>query len=438
MTKGFLRTVAVPVVLAGLLGPFMVNCGKVPGLPANVPGVPAGLGAACPDTSSVDALSKFDFVKDWSIQADVSTKLKNGVIASMELKQFADTVESDLKGACTLLANDLGTAGTFPTADAACKAASAAMGTVKGKLGATATVAIDVVPPRCGASMDVMAQCSGHCDASTSGGQAKVECEPGKLSGSCDAQCTGSCDMSAAAACAGTCSGTCDAKVKGKCSGNCAGKCDGKTSSGSCAGTCDGKCDAQVEGTCSGNCGGSCKLQAAGSCKGTCNGGCSAEMKAPQCTGEMTPPKVSADCKARCDGEVDAKLECSPARITVSMKGKGDAKAFADYKKVIEKDLPAIVKVAVGLGERATKMAGSIKDVVAGVQTAVTASVQAGGANGAVLAGKIGTCFGDKFKGAADAAGSITGNVSLSVSVQASASGGGASASASASGKAGG
>jgi hypothetical protein len=440
MTKAFWRSVALPVVATALAAPFMVHCGKVPSVPGGVPGVPAGVGGGCPDTTSVEAFDKFDLVKEWGLSADVATKLKNGVIASMELKQFGDTVEADLKNACTTLATDLGAPGTFANADAACKAAAGAMTAAKAKLGAGVTVSLDVVPPKCGASMDVMASCSGHCDASASGGSAKVECEAGKLQGTCDAQCTGSCDLTAAAACSGTCAGTCDANVKGKCGGNCNGKCDGKKSTGACTGTCEGKCDAHVEGTCSGNCGGSCKLQGAGSCKGTCSGGCSAEMKAPKCTGEITPPKVSAECKARCDGEVSAKLECTPAMITVNATGKADAKAFAGYKTVIEKDLPAILKTAIGLGQRATKMAGSVKDVVAGVQTAVTVSVKAGGANGAIMAGKIGTCFGGNFTGAADAAGSVTANVSLSASVQVGAGGASASgsASASASGKAGG
>jgi hypothetical protein len=437
MKKAFWRSVALPVVGTALAAPFMVHCGKVPKV-NGVPDVPGGLNASCPDVSNVDALEKMDLVKDWGLSADAAGKLKNGVIAAVYIKKFADTVENDLKTSCTTLATDLGATGTYANADAACKAASTALAAAKAKIGGSGSITVDVAPPQCGASMDVMASCSGKCDASASGGSAKVECEPGKLEGSCDAQCTGDCSLSAAAACSGTCSGTCDASVKGKCTGTCTGKCDGKKSSGSCAGTCDGKCDAHVEGTCTGNCGGDCKLSGAASCKGTCTGSCSAEMKAPSCAGEMTPPKVSAECKAKCDGEVNANLTCTPAQISLVLTGKGgDAKAFAAYKTVVEKDLPAIVKTALGLGQRATKMASSVKDVVAGVQSGVTASVKAGGANGAVLAGKIGTCFGGPFGAVGDAAGSVSANVTLSVNVQASAGGATAGASASASASAG-
>ncbi len=419
-----LRKIVTPMVLAVLVGPLMVNCGAagMPGVPGGLPNVP-GAPAGCPDMSSTDAIANYDFVKEWQLQADTSAKLKNGVIAAIDIKAFSDKLEADLKAACTDLAGGFGVKGDYPSADAACKAAIGAVGDARGKLGAKAQIGVEFQPPKCGASMDVMEKCAASCDGSVKGGDAKVTCEPGKLQGTCDAKCEGSCDMTAAAACDGTCSGTCDANVKGSCGGNCTGKCDGKTSSGAtCTGTCDGKCDAKVEGTCSGKCGGTCKMKAAASCQGTCTGKCSAEMKAPKCTGEMTPPKVSAECKARCDGEVHAKMECTPASASVKVEGSADAKLAAQYKMAIEKSLPAILKIAIGMGEQAVKMAANIKDVVESVQASVEASVKAGGASGVMTAGRIGACFGDKFKGAVDAAGSVKANVNVSVSVKASAS----------------
>ncbi len=313
--------------------------------------------AGCPDVGSIEAVEKADLAGAFQLDAVASAKVKTGLAAATELKVFADDTDADLKKACTSLANDLGVTGTFDNGDAACKAAIKAMGDAKAKMGGSFSIKLDVKPPECRASMDVMADCAAHCDATIKPGEAKVECEPGKLSGSCSAQCTGSCDLTASAKCDGGCSGTCDAAMKGSCSGKCNGKCDGKASNGAtCAGTCDGKCDAKVEGSCSGSCGGTCKLKASESCNGTCNGSCSATMTAPKCTGEMKPPQMSADCKAKCDAKVTAKAECTPAAVGVKVEGASDAQAALKYKEALEKDLPEILKTAMGVGERGAKM----------------------------------------------------------------------------------
>jgi hypothetical protein len=256
------------------------------------------MGGSCPDIGSVEAIEKADFAGAFSLDAAAAGKLKAGLGAIQELKDFAASVDGDLKTACSALAADLGESGNFENGESACKGAIKAMGDVKAKLGGSFKITLDIKPPECRASLDAYADCAGHCDVNVKPGEAKVECEPGKLSGSCSAQCTGSCDMSAAARCDGQCSGTCDAQMKGSCGGKCNGKCDGKASNGaSCAGTCEGKCDAQVEGSCSGSCGGSCKFKAAASCSGTCNGGCSATMQAPKCTGEIKPPRLQGQVR---------------------------------------------------------------------------------------------------------------------------------------------
>ena len=77
----------------------------------------------------------------------------------------------------------------------------------------------DFKSPKCGASLDVVADCAAKCDATIKPGSAKVECEPGKLQGQCSAQCEGSCDVEGGAKCDGQCNGKCDAKVVGKCDG---------------------------------------------------------------------------------------------------------------------------------------------------------------------------------------------------------------------------
>src|SRR5580704_13689525 len=284
MIRSVFQRVSFPIVVAGLMGPFIANCGaKLPG----AAGLPGGAGA-CPDMADIAAVDSFDFAANFSLKSDVATKVKAGVGAAVEMKQLADKIEGDLKTACGTLAHDLGAAGDFKDAQEACTAASKAIGDAKGKLGAKAKVSLEVDPPHCGVAIDAYADCAGKCDATVKPGELP-KCDGGKLQGSCSAKCTGECEMSAAAACSGECSGSCDAEVKGACSGNCSGKCDGKATTGgasgaSCAGTCEGKCSGNVKAECKGKCGGSCKMKAGAQCSGTCTGSCTAEMQAPKCT----------------------------------------------------------------------------------------------------------------------------------------------------------
>ncbi len=417
------RTLSLPIVFGMLASPLLMDCGAIPkGLPGPVGDLAAA--GSCPDLT-VEALTSLDFTKEFKISAEAGAKLKAGVIASIEIKEFAAKIDADLLTACGGIAKDLGDTAPHKTGEEACKAAAKAMGDVKAKIGANAKIALAVKAPVCRADMGVMADCAAKCDAKVSGPSAKVECEPGKLSGSCDAQCEGTCDVEAGAKCDGECSGKCDAAMKGTCSGKCDGKCDGKDSKGaSCAGTCEGKCDASVQGECKGKCGGSCALKAKAKCEGTCGGKCSAEMKAPKCNGEVKPPEMSAECKGQCDAKVSAKAECSPASVGVVITGATDAKAAADFKATIEKNLPIVLKVAIGLATSAPKVAMSGKAAVEGVQASIKdIAMSAGAAQGAMVTGRLTNCFAAPFKGAIEGAASIQANVSVSVDVKASASG---------------
>lgn len=415
------RTLSLPILFGMLASPLLMDCGA---LPKGLPGPAGDLAAAgsCPELNA-EALANLDFAKEFKISAEAGAKLKAGVLASVEIKEFAAKIDADLKGACGGIAADLGDKTEFKSGEEACKAAAKAMGDFKAKIGANAKIALAVKPPVCRADMGVMADCAAKCDAKVSGGSAKVECEPGKLSGSCEAQCEGSCDVEAGAACNGECSGKCDAQMKGTCSGKCDGKCDGKDSKGaSCAGTCEGKCDATVQGECKGKCGGSCKLKAGAKCEGTCSGKCSAEMKAPKCNGEVKPPEMSAECKGQCDAKVSAKAECTPASVGLSITGAADAKAAEQFKATIEKNLPIVLKVAIGLATSAPKVAISGKAAVEGVQASVTEIAKSAGASAAMVGGRLTNCFAGTFKGAIDGAASIQANVNVSVDVKASAS----------------
>jgi len=324
MIRKFWRRVTGPIVFAGLSAPFIANCGgAMPSLPGGGGGLPGA--GNCPDMAKVEAIDSFDFGKEFKLKAEVASKIKAGASAAVEMQELSAKIDGDLKTACGNIAHDLGGSGDYKDGQEACKAAEKIMGDVKAKIGGNLTIKLDFSEPHCGVDIQAYGDCSGHCDASVTPGKADIKCEGGKLQGSCSAQCSGDCEASAAAACSGECSGSCDADIKGSCSGNCQGKCDGKAtpagSSGQCAGTCEGKCSGNVKAECKGKCGGSCHMKAGASCSGTCTGSCTAEMQAPKCTGTVEPPKMSAECKAKCDAKLSAKAQCTPPHIALRIAG---------------------------------------------------------------------------------------------------------------------
>jgi hypothetical protein len=425
MTRTALRRISWPVVFGALAAPFLINCGALPKLPG-VPGL-----AGCPDMTKIEEIDKFDFQGSFKLQAPVAAKLKAGLGAAVGMKLLADKVDADLTAACSGITADLGDATAYKNAADACGAAGKALGAAKAKLGAGASIKLDVTEPHCGLDMGAFSSCGASCDASFKPGSAEMECDGGKIEGTCGAQCSGDCELSAAAACSGECSGTCDAQISGDCSGKCDGKCDGKASNGaSCGGKCEGKCSGNVKGTCKGKCGGSCHLAAAASCQGSCTGTCSAKMEAPKCTGSVKPPSMSADCKAKCDVQVQSLAKCDPPHVLVKIVGAADAVAAAKLQATIEKNFPVVVNVAIGLAKKVPTMVANVKAVVEGVQGVVQTAT-----SDKIAGAQLVACVASPFKGAIDAAAGVTASVNVSVSVNASVSG---SASGSASGKAGG
>jgi len=408
----------MPFAVLVLAAPMLIDCGGLPKPPGGLPGVPGD----CPDMASAEAVAQFDWKGKFKLDAKADGQLKAGLGAAIELKGLAAQIDGDLKLACGSIAKDLGAKGEYKSGEEACKAALKVMGEVKAKIGANAKLSLDIKPPKCSASMNAMAECSGKCDASVSGGKAEVKCEGGEISGSCGAKCEGSCNLEAGAKCEGSCQGSCDASFSGTCGGKCDGKCDGKATpaggQADCKGKCEGKCDANAKGECKGSCKGSCEMKAGGECKGTCSGKCSVEMKEPKCSGEVKPPKVSAECSAKCDAQVSGKMECTPAHVGLKIDGAADAQAAATYKAAIEKNLPLVLKVAIGMKDKIGKLTANVKTVVEGVQGTVKASTS----GGPVLAGALAACVAAPFTGALDAAASMQANVNVSVNVQASAS----------------
>jgi hypothetical protein len=420
MIRKFWRQISWPIVFAGVCAPFITNCGAaMPSVPGagNLPGV----GGNCPDMAKVEAIDSFDFEKEFKLKADVALKIKSGAAAAVEMQELSAKIDSDLKTSCGNLAHDLGATGDYKDGQEACKAADKAIGDVKAKLGANLKIALDMTEPHCGVQIDAYADCAGHCDATVTPGKADIKCEPGKLQGTCSGQCSGECEASASAVCSGECSGSCDAEIKGSCSGTCAGKCDGKampaSANGQCAGTCDGKCSGNVKAECKGKCGGGCKMKAGAECKGTCTGSCSVEMQAPKCTGEVEPPKMTAECKAKCDAKLSAKAECTPPHLAIKITGSADAATTAKFQQALEKDLPGILTVSLGMAKHLSHVAEGMEVVIQGVQAGIQ------GAGDPVTVGRLSACVAAPFKGALDAVTSVKANVSVSVSVSASASG---------------
>ena len=418
------------VAAAMLASPLLMDCGKK-GMPGGIPGadaVPGGLPGGCPaNIADAQAVMAANF----GLQGELEGKVKAALAAGANLQKIAADVEAEVATACGTLAKDLGAddaalkpkeEGPGKKAEAACGAAAKLIGDFKAK--AKGNLKVDVKPPVCSASMNVVAECAGKCDAKIKPGEAKVECEGGKISGECSGKCDGECTVAAGAKCEGSCSGECNgecsAEISGKCDGDCQGKCDGKNSSGKCAGTCDGKCKgtahANCSGTCKGSCSASCTAQAKGKCEGECSGKCDVEMKAPKCSGNVKPPEMSAECKANCDAEANAKLECRPASVVAKIDGAADAQAAAKLKAVLAKDLPAILKVTMGMKGKLEGVVGNVKSSIEGVQAAVQ-----GGGDAAL---KVGACFAGSLKAQADAAVSIDVSVKASASASASASAG--------------
>jgi hypothetical protein len=149
-------------------------------------------------------------------------------------------------------------------------------------------------------------------------------------------------------------------------------------------------------------------MKAKAECSGTCSGGCSVEFKEPKCSGEVKPPEMSAECKANCDAEVKGKLECTPGHVIAKAEGSADAAAAAKLKGALEKNLPALLKVSVGMKDKVSSVAGNVQSSLEGVKAAASA----GGAS----ALKVGGCIAASLEAQAKA------SVQINVSVKASAS----------------
>lgn len=250
-----------------------------------------------------------------------------------------------------------------------------------------ANVQINIMarPPVCEVSVNAYAECAAHCEADIQPGQVEIQCEGGEIRGQCDAQCTGSCSVSVQGQCTGRCEGACN------------GQCSAQNADGSCAGQCNGSCN------------GSCVVQAQASCQGECRGGCSVQYREPYCTGNVTPPRVSAECDGYCDAHAEASAHCTPGEVEVGVSGVNtQADRIARIQAAARAGLGSIAGLRLRL-QRLQQSAGTLARLAPGVPRA---AIQ-------VSAGAV-ACATEAAGATARAMASV--NVSVQVNVQMSAS----------------
>lgn len=214
------------------------------------------------------------------------------------------------------------------------------------ELKAGATLSLEIVGGQCtlaaSAQFNCEAKCSvtGTCDP----GGVELRCEPGDLSGTCEAKCTGDCTVT-------TGSVACDGGCSGQCTGDCSGACAVKDNKGKCAGKCTGKCSGQCTGTCQ-------AVPPSAKCSGSCKGGCSVEYKAPTCEGTLKPPScdLDADCQAGCSAEAQLTAVCTPPTINVVVTGGVTGKLAS----TLEANLPALYSAAIDQGPNVIEAAALV------------------------------------------------------------------------------
>lgn len=236
-------------------------------------------------------------------------KLEAFMATTYAYSQAANDVQRTLLDSCRSMGRELGMdqaelAGTGPEATRrVCHVVSERLQSEMEAIRATAAIAVDVQtqPPRCEVSVDAYARCAATCEVEVEPGSVDIQCQGGELRGRCSAECSGRCALDVNARCEGFCEGMCQ------------GTCAARAEDGSCAGACDGTCR------------GRCVTEVTGGCSGECRGGCSVEWQEPYCTGSITPPNVSADCRAACDARMDAEVNCQPGQVEVTIDGELEA-----------------------------------------------------------------------------------------------------------------
>lgn len=288
--------------------------------------------------------------------------LRAFVQASGDLSTLSAKIEAEVGTACEKMGKDLGLKSEEMGEGTAarCNALNARIDAI---VGAAGNVKATFTPPECHASAQAQADCSGVCSGHVDPGSVVANCDPGKLSGTCE----------------GTCDGACD----GVCNGDCAGECAGRDAKGQCAGRCKGTCH--------------------GSCNASCHSSCSGKWKAPRCDADVTGPSADAKCNASCKAHAEITAECTEPKVNVVASATtGD---MAKLVATLQANLPVLIRAEIAYGKR---IADDIKGLVK-VSTELPSVIGQAGAHAAACV-------------AASASAIVHAQASISVSVQASAS----------------
>lgn len=242
--------------------------------------------------------------------------------ATARFASASASLDASLRQTCERMGRELGlrvSGDTQTTCHAVARALREEMDALRTEAGVE--IVVNAAPPRCEVSMEAYASCTAECEVDVDPGKVELECRGGYVAGQCSGECTGQCDVGATAVCEGACEGTCSGGCTGTCNGRCDGRCSAVNAAGECVGSCDGTCYGTCSAGCKGSCDGSCWAEAHASCRGTCRGGCSVEYERPYCTGEVEPPRVSAECQAGCDARMHAEAQCTPGKVDVAITG---------------------------------------------------------------------------------------------------------------------
>jgi hypothetical protein len=326
-------------------------------------------GIACPELSGGGSALRGKYTG----KASLNVKIGAFVQAGKDLLALSTRMDGEITTACKRMANDLGVppaklvpAQGVAASTAACNAVSAEIGAA---LRGGVSLKADFTPPKCEVNAAAHASCEGQCKVEVEPAQIVAKCDPGKLSGQCKGTCSGKCE--------GTCKGTCN------------GSCTVKDAQGRCAGQCSGTCQ--------------------GSCSATCHASCKGEWQAPKCEGQVTPPKVDADCKASCDASAKITAQCT--KPALNLQASANTEAVTKVIATLRANLPVLITAQFKIG----------KEIAADLQTLVRVGGQ--------LRGQLGDA-GAKAIACVTAAGTAVASASVSVNVS-------FKASASVSGKAG-
>jgi hypothetical protein len=199
-------------------------------------------------------------------------------------------------------------------------------------------------------------------------------------------------------------------KVSVEATAEAAAKCEGKASAdvgATCSGVCNGKCDGKCAASGKAGTGGNA---AAGECHGQCSGTCHGD-----CEGHADV-KASGQCKAHAQVEASAKMECTEAKLEVTL----DAKLVVDKSKA-EQTLNAMKN---GL-PKLLSLQARLKPLQAAVETTVSTAKELKDMGPKFVNSfkDQALCISGQVAAALNAAMSIQANVSVSVSVSAEASG---------------